>query len=176
MLHFSREAKKTCICNLKVIGKVTDCDTKYRHTFVRSNLDTQFSNINIPYMEFSDNEYVLVSTNTRINLSAGFIAQRKENSITLILERYIKKKAFLLNIVLNYNLPFDFRDVTKYNINEFFHIDKYSSSSLFSGNLANVGGLMSDSEICEKLRDIVIDKFVEFSSLYLFINLYIFFC
>ncbi|XP_050492574.1 DNA replication ATP-dependent helicase/nuclease DNA2 isoform X3 [Bombus huntii] len=131
-----REAKKTCICNLKVIGKVTDCDTKYRHTFVRSNLDTQFSNINIPYMEFSDNEYVLVSTNTRINLSAGFIAQRKEDSITLILER----------------------DVTKYNINEFFHIDKYSSSSLFSGNLANVGGLMSDSEICEKLRDIVIDK------------------
>ncbi|XP_043517385.1 DNA replication ATP-dependent helicase/nuclease DNA2 isoform X1 [Frieseomelitta varia] len=131
-----REIKKTCICNLKVIGHVISYNTKYKHTFIRANLNGQFSSTNIPYTEFSDNEYVLVSTNTRINISAGFIIERKEDSITLILER----------------------DVTKYNTNELFHIDKYHSSSLYSINLANVGGLMNDSEICERLRNIVIDR------------------
>ncbi|XP_017754506.1 PREDICTED: DNA replication ATP-dependent helicase/nuclease DNA2 [Eufriesea mexicana] len=131
-----REMKKTCICNLQVIGKVIECDSKYKHTFVRANVKAQFSNTNIPYMEFSDNEYILISTNTRINISAGFIVQRKEDSIIVLLDR----------------------DITKYNINESFHIDKYSSSSLFSSNLANVGGLMEHNKICEKLRDIIIDR------------------
>lgn len=131
-----REAKKICICNLKIIGKVIEYNSKYKHTFIRANVKEQFSNTNIPYMIFSENEYVLISTNTRINISTGFIAQRKEDSITILLDR----------------------DITKYNINEFFHIDKYSSSSLFSFNFANVGGLMGDNEICEKLRNIVIDR------------------
>ncbi|KOX72024.1 DNA2-like helicase [Melipona quadrifasciata] len=131
-----REVKRTCICNLKVIGHVISYNTKYKHTFIRANLNGQFSSTNIPYTEFLDNEYILVSTNTRINISAGFIIERKEDSITLILER----------------------DVTKYNTDELFHIDKYHSSSLYSINLANVGGLMNDNEICERLRNIVIDR------------------
>lgn len=45
-------------------------------------------------MIFSENEYVLISTNTRINISTGFIAQRKEDSITILLDRY-KKKIYL---------------------------------------------------------------------------------
>ena len=73
----------------------------------------------------------------------------------------------MLNLTLNYNLPFGSRDVTKYNTNELFHIDKYHSSSLYSINLANVGGLMNDSEICERLRNIVIDRFVKFIKYFL---------
>ena len=74
-----------------MIGHVISYNTKYKHTFTRANLNGQFSSTNIPYTEFSDNEYVLVSTNTRINISAGFIIERKEDSITLILERYLRK-------------------------------------------------------------------------------------
>ncbi|XP_017791107.1 PREDICTED: DNA replication ATP-dependent helicase/nuclease DNA2 [Habropoda laboriosa] len=131
-----REVKKTCICYLKVIGKVTEHNSKYRHTFVRVNSKIQITNTELPYMEFSENEYVLVSTDTRINISAGFIVNIKEDSITVLLDR----------------------NITRYSIDKFFHIDKYSSSSLFSFTLANVGGLMGDDEICEKLREIVIDR------------------
>ncbi|XP_031846544.2 DNA replication helicase/nuclease 2 isoform X2 [Nomia melanderi] len=131
-----REAKKTCISNLKVIGKVVEYDSKYQHTLVRANSSKNHSNIAVLSMEFTENEYILVSTNKRINISAGFIVNIKEDSVTVLLDR----------------------DITKYNIDEFFHIDKYSSSGLFSFNLANVGGLMSDNEVCEKLRNIVIDK------------------
>ncbi|XP_033337738.2 DNA replication helicase/nuclease 2 [Megalopta genalis] len=128
-----REAKKLCISGLKVIGKVVEYDSKYRHTFVRTNHD---QDSNIPYLEFVENEYILVSTNKRINISAGFIMHIKEDSVTVLLDR----------------------DITKYNIDESFHIDKYSSSNLIAFNFANVGGLMGDNEICEKLREIVIDK------------------
>ncbi|XP_076168261.1 DNA replication helicase/nuclease 2 isoform X2 [Ptiloglossa arizonensis] len=128
-----REKKKICICNLKLIGKVVEHDSKYQHTFVRANVNKQ---VNIPYMEFMENEYVLVSTDGRINISVGFIMHIKEDSVTVLLDSIAK-----------YN-----------NINESFHIDKYSSSGLFSFNLANVGGLLGDNEICAKLRDIVIDR------------------
>ncbi|XP_076683679.1 DNA replication helicase/nuclease 2 isoform X2 [Andrena cerasifolii] len=129
-----REAKETCMCKLKLIGKVIECDSKYKHTFVRADINEQ--SINIPHREFMENEYVLVSTDTRINISAGFIAHLKDDSVTLLLDR----------------------NITKYNIDELFHIDKHSSTNLVSLTLANVGGLMSDNEICEKLRDVVIDR------------------
>ncbi|XP_015433477.1 PREDICTED: DNA replication ATP-dependent helicase/nuclease DNA2 [Dufourea novaeangliae] len=132
-----REAKKMCVCNLKVIGKVIECDSKYQHTFVRANFNETFSNVSISQTEFTENEYVLVSTDTNINLSAGFIVHLKEDSIIVLLDR----------------------NITKYGINESFHIDKYSSfGTLFASNLASVGGLIGDDEICERLRDIVIDK------------------
>lgn len=121
-------------------------------------------------MIFSENEYVLISTNTRINISTGFIAQRKEDSITILLDRYKKRIYFIFYLFFFFKschfLIFYFRDITKYNINEFFHIDKYSSSSLFSFNFANVGGLMGDNEICKKLRNIVIDRFAKFINLF----------
>ncbi|XP_076233037.1 DNA replication helicase/nuclease 2 isoform X2 [Calliopsis andreniformis] len=129
-----REAKKTCICNLKIIGKVIEYDSRFQHTFVRANVNRQ--DVNIPYMEFTENDYVLVSTNSRVNISAGFILNIREDCVNVLLDR----------------------DITKYNNSELFHIDKYSSSSFISFNLANVGGLMGDSEICTKLRDIVIDR------------------
>ncbi|CAK9803234.1 DNA replication ATP-dependent helicase/nuclease DNA2 [Anthophora quadrimaculata] len=131
-----REMKKTCVCYLKVIGKVTEHSSKYRHTFVRANSKIQITNTEIPYTEFSENEYVVVSTDTRINISAGFIVNINEDSVTVLLDR----------------------NITKYSIDECFHIDKYSSSNFFSSNLANIGGLMGDDEICEKLREIVIDR------------------
>ncbi|XP_076652075.1 DNA replication helicase/nuclease 2 isoform X2 [Halictus rubicundus] len=131
-----RELKKLCISGLKVIGKVVEYDSKYQHTFVRANPSQNCSNVNIPYLEFRENEYILVSTNERINISAGFIINIKEDSVIVLLDR----------------------DITKYNIDGPLHIDKYSSSNLISYNLANVGGLMGNNEICEKLRDIVVDK------------------
>ncbi|XP_076300421.1 DNA replication helicase/nuclease 2 isoform X2 [Lasioglossum baleicum] len=131
-----RELKKLCISGLKVIGKVVEYDSKYQHTLVRANRSENYSNVNIPHLEFHENEYILVSTNERINISAGFIVNIKEDSVIVLLDR----------------------DITKYNVDGLVHIDKYSSSNLISYNLASVGGLMGDNEICEKLREIVVDK------------------
>lgn len=71
-------------------------DSKYQHTFVRANVDQQ--NTRIPYKEFTENEYVLVSTRSRINISAGFIINIKEDSIIVLLDRYVKRSKFYCDI------------------------------------------------------------------------------
>lgn len=86
MLIF-REENKTCIANLKVIGKIVECNSKYQHTFVRANSSEDLINISVLSTEFTENEYILVSTVKRINISAGFILNIKKDSITVLLDR-----------------------------------------------------------------------------------------
>ncbi|KAI4500290.1 hypothetical protein M0802_004707 [Mischocyttarus mexicanus] len=129
-----REIKGNCICNLKVIGKVIAQYDRFKHIFVRANSQAVI-NKNI-HTEFVENQYVIVSTDTRINISAGFIVQINEDSITLLLNS----------------------DITKRNTIRNFHIDKYNSMTSLSILFSNIGGLLYDNEICEKLRNIVIDK------------------
>lgn len=79
--------KGKCISNLKVIGKVTEQYDKYKHLFVRTNGEA-ISTKSI-CTEFVQNEYIIVSTDTRINISSGFIIQIKKDAITVLLNRYV---------------------------------------------------------------------------------------
>ncbi|XP_035724130.1 DNA replication ATP-dependent helicase/nuclease DNA2-like isoform X1 [Vespa mandarinia] len=129
-----REMKGKCISNLKVIGKVTEQYDKYKHLFVRTN--GQAISIKNICTEFVQNEYIIVSTDTRINISSGFIVQIKKDSITVLLNN----------------------DITKRNAIGNFHIDKYTNTNLSSTLFANIGGLLYDNEICKRLRSIIIDR------------------
>ncbi|KAI4477910.1 hypothetical protein M0804_012390 [Polistes exclamans] len=129
-----REMKGNCISNLKVIGKVIEQYDRFKHIFVRTNSQAVIDkNIST---EFVENEYVIVSTDTRINISSGFIIQINKNAITLLLNSNIMKR----------------------NTIENFHIDKYNSITSLLTLFSNVGGLLYDNEICGRLRSIVIDK------------------
>ncbi|XP_015178226.1 PREDICTED: DNA replication ATP-dependent helicase/nuclease DNA2 [Polistes dominula] len=130
-----RELKGNCISNLKVIGKVVPQYDRFKHIFVRTDSQT-IINENIS-TEFVENEYVIVSTDTRINISSGFIMKINKNAITLLLNSNITKRNMIGN----------------------FHIDKYNSiTSLSSTLFSNIGGLLYDNIICGRLRSIVIDK------------------
>ncbi|KAG7207925.1 hypothetical protein KM043_009514 [Ampulex compressa] len=128
-----REERGTCISNLKVLGKVTEKDSKFQHMFVRKSPNDRGKDFCI---DFSENDYVVVSMNMRVNISTGFVIDVKEDSI-----------------VVNLN-----KDITKIYVDDIFHIDKYSSFRSSSYNLANVAGLLADDEIYTKLRDIIIDR------------------
>lgn len=79
--------KGKCISNLKVIGKVTEQYGKYEHLFVRAN--GQPISIKSNTTELVQNEYIIVSTDTRINISSGFVMKIKKDAIILLLNRYV---------------------------------------------------------------------------------------
>lgn len=130
-----REKKGKCICNLKVTGKITEECGKYPHTFIRANKkDVHFRDLT--HSGFIEQDFIIVSTTTRINVSTGFVIHISKETIVVLLDR----------------------NVTKHNLNAVFHIDSYSSSSLLSYSLANIGGLLNNNTMCEKLRNIIIDR------------------
>ena len=53
-----------------------------------------------------------------------------------------------------------FRNIRKVYDDEVFHIDKSGSMTILTLNLAQLAGLLDDNAICDKLRKIVIDKYV----------------
>ncbi|XP_026669989.1 DNA replication ATP-dependent helicase/nuclease DNA2 [Ceratina calcarata] len=124
-----REKKGRAVCNLKMLD-VRVTNGRYVHSFARASPGEK-----IPYLEFNDNEYVIISTNARINLASGYVAERGEDQINVMVDR----------------------DLIKYK-HEIFHVNKYSSSSYLSTNLGNIGELMTNTEICRRLREIVIEK------------------
>lgn len=62
---------------------------KYKCIFVRNSSNKQDLE-SIPYTEFSENEYVLISTNKRINVSAGFIVHLSNTSVVVGVDRYAR--------------------------------------------------------------------------------------
>ncbi|XP_011145053.1 DNA replication ATP-dependent helicase/nuclease DNA2 isoform X2 [Harpegnathos saltator] len=134
-----REAKRICISNLKVVGKVVERDDRYQHVFARADIkgetteDGAFSNV------FAVNDYVTVSTDTRINITTGSILQISNDTISVLLDKDVMR-----------------REDTDCAI---FHIDKYSfTGSVFTFDYANVVGLLSTEKANARLRRIVIDR------------------
>ncbi|XP_050465374.1 DNA replication ATP-dependent helicase/nuclease DNA2 [Cataglyphis hispanica] len=131
-----REARGTCICNLKVVGKVMVEQDRYRHKFARVNIKNETIENGMFSSAFTENDYIIISTDARINIAAGHIMHVSHDTIAVLLDK----------------------DVTRQNAHSTFHIDKYSSTSLSTFNYANVAGLLSDDEISIRLRRIIIDR------------------
>ncbi|RLU18862.1 hypothetical protein DMN91_009220 [Ooceraea biroi] len=133
-----REARGLCICNLKVLGKVVEQDKRYQHTFARVNITGKtIENGTIP-RAFKKNDYVIISTDTRINMVAGHIMHVSHDTVTVLLDK----------------------DITRQHAHSIFHIDKYPFTGIYLStfNYANVAGLLHNDEISIKLRHIVIDR------------------
>lgn len=133
-----REARGTCICNLKIVGKVVvEQDDRYRHKLARVNIKGETVDNGTFSSAFAENDYVTISTDAQINIAAGYIMHVSHDTVTVLLDK----------------------DVTRQNADSTFHIDKYSSSTgLSTFNYANVAGLLSNDEPIVKLRRIVIDR------------------
>jgi len=132
-----REARGMCICNLKILGKVVKQDDKYQHTFARVNIKGETIENGIVDSAFNENDYVIISTETRINIVAGYIMHVSHDTVTVLLDK----------------------DITRLKMpDSIFHIDKYPSAGLSTLNYANVAGLLNNDEISIRLRRIVIDK------------------
>lgn len=132
-----REARGTCICNLKVVGKVMEQDDRYRHKFARVNIKGETIDNGTFNGAFAEDDYIIVSTDERVNITAGHIMHVSHDTVTVLLDK----------------------DVTRQNAHSTFHIDKYSSSTgLSTFNYANVAGLLSNDESIVRLRRIVIDR------------------
>ncbi|XP_020290198.1 DNA replication ATP-dependent helicase/nuclease DNA2 [Pseudomyrmex gracilis] len=132
-----RETKGTCICGLKIIGKVIEKDDRYQHTFARSNIKGETIENCALGSTLAENDYVCVSTDEQINISVGHIFHISHDTVAVLLDKNLTRQQ-------------DARST--------FHIDKYPSTSLSTFNYASVAGLLGNNEICVKLRRIVIDK------------------
>lgn len=82
-----RENKGTCICNLEVCGDAMEQGRGYLHTFVRKNYDEEHAVSDLNDAPFVEGEYVLVSTNTRLNVSAGYVQEKSKHAIDVLLDR-----------------------------------------------------------------------------------------
>ncbi|XP_018404241.1 PREDICTED: DNA replication ATP-dependent helicase/nuclease DNA2 [Cyphomyrmex costatus] len=131
-----REAKGTCICNLKTVGKVIKQDDRYEHKLARVNIKEEIIENGILGSTFSENSYIIISTDARVNIAAGYIMHVSHDIVTVLLDK----------------------DITQLYANSTFHVDKYPSTGLSTFNYANVAGLLNNDEIYVKLRCIVIDR------------------
>lgn len=131
-----RERRGTCICNLKIVGKVVERDDRYRHEFARVDIKGETIKNGAFDGTFAENDYVIVSTDTRVNIAAGHIMHISHDIVAVLLDK----------------------DITRLYAHSTFHIDKYSSTGLSTFNYANVAGLLSNDETSVKLRRIIIDR------------------
>lgn len=134
-----REAKRTCICNLKLVGKVVERDGRYRHAFTRVNIKGETVENGAFGDAFTENDYIIVGTDAQIHVATGHMMHLTDDTVTVLLDKDVARGE-------------DVRDAT-------FHIDKYpSTGSLFTYNYANVAGLLNDDEASARLRRIVVDR------------------
>ncbi|XP_012282374.1 DNA replication ATP-dependent helicase/nuclease DNA2 isoform X2 [Orussus abietinus] len=130
-----REKTGFCLANLKI--RVVDVvDDKYMHSFVRLNADSTHVINDFTNSELKEQNYVIINTNTRINICSGFVRRVEKDVITVSLDK----------------------DISQKNPEAVFSIDKYQSSTLLAYNLVNIAGLLEDNDVCGKLRNIIIDK------------------
>lgn len=126
-----REKRGNCISLLKIKSVVKEPRNRYYlNTMEKSNKSDK-----IKFINFSVNNYVVISTKHRNAVATGFISAITETSIDVLLDR----------------------DLSKLGSNE-FHIDKYESQSIVAFNFSSLALLLEPSENSAQLRQFIIDK------------------
>ncbi|KAB0792512.1 hypothetical protein PPYR_14471 [Photinus pyralis] len=127
-----REKNGQCIINVIVKG-VNPHAGLYEHIFCKAS---QLENYNMLLSGIGMGDYVVVSTDNRPAVAAGFATHMDSLTISLSLDRDLKKK-----------YP-----------NCHFHLDTYTSSISQGFNMSNLALLLEPTDQAERLRRIVIDK------------------
>lgn len=96
---FLREENGTGVCNLTVCETVVQEDNRYLHTFRRKNSDEKFALMDLTQSNFSEGEYVIVSTDMRVNVSAGYLKSKSKDTIQMLLDRYLNTSNLQLRVV-----------------------------------------------------------------------------
>ncbi|XP_014474776.1 PREDICTED: DNA replication ATP-dependent helicase/nuclease DNA2 isoform X2 [Dinoponera quadriceps] len=125
-----REAKGTCISNLKVIGKVAEQGDRYEHTFARVDITGEtVENV------FTENSYIVVSTDARVNVTTGVISRISNDTVSALLDKDVSRGEDAI-----------------------FHIDEHPYTAGSAFDYANVAGLLSSEEANARLRRIVVER------------------
>ncbi|XP_045462614.1 DNA replication ATP-dependent helicase/nuclease DNA2 [Harmonia axyridis] len=127
-----RETKGRCICNLKISETCDEMNGIMNHTFVKCDA----SNFNFIASGIEEGNYCVVSTDTRHAVVSGFVTYIDAHSITVALDKDLKKK----------------------HPSEHFHIDTYESSYSHAFNQTCLTLLLEPSTRADHLRSMVIDK------------------
>lgn len=70
-----------CISNLKLSGVVKDQD-RYIHTFTREKSE-DCEEVDFSLFDFSEGEYIVISTNDRVNITPGRIHTTELNKVSV---------------------------------------------------------------------------------------------
>lgn len=126
-----RAAKGNALINLTICDPVMSENGEFLHTFTSSDID-------FTTMSFEIGDYLIVSTNERVFITAGKVSIIQPTAITLMLPK----------------------DLTRQYLNEKFHLDKYESQSQTVFNFSNIGALLEndDERGINRLRRIIVDK------------------
>ncbi|XP_011868941.1 PREDICTED: DNA replication ATP-dependent helicase/nuclease DNA2 isoform X2 [Vollenhovia emeryi] len=103
-----REERGTCICNLKTTGKVVARDDRYQHEFARVDIKGQTVASGSFGGAFAKNDYIIVSTDARVNIASGHIMHVSHDTVAVLLDK----------------------DVTRLYARSTFHIDKCTFTGL----------------------------------------------
>lgn len=125
-----REKYGKCISNVQISG-VEECNDQYHMSFKKTN-----ENANLMASGIAENNYVVISTDTRPAAATGFVTNIDNKTISVLADRNLNKK------YPNHN----------------FHIDTYDSDNVNLFNMANLALLLEKSERSHKLRRFIIDK------------------
>ncbi|CAH0547646.1 unnamed protein product [Brassicogethes aeneus] len=128
-----REPNGRCIINLKISKVGQELNFICEHSFEKIDFNNSY---NFLSAGINENAYVIVSTDKRPAVAAGFVHYIDAKSITVYLERDLSKK-----------FP-----------NSSFHIDTYDSNSIQTYNMASLTLLLELTERSEQLRKIIVDK------------------
>lgn len=83
-IYFFREVKGRCITNLKIVNIGDEVNGIYEHCFEKVNdLNNNFYSNGI-----TEGNYVLISTDKRTAVAAGFVSTLTPKTISVFLERY----------------------------------------------------------------------------------------
>ncbi|KAK9881525.1 hypothetical protein WA026_016406 [Henosepilachna vigintioctopunctata] len=126
-----READGRCLSFLKITEVSDECSGMMDHTFTKDDTSFNFFSSGI-----CEGNYTVISTDNRPAVASGFVMQINAHSITIALDRNLKKKHPL----------------------EQFHIDTYESANSHSFNQTSLTLLLESSPRADQLRRIIIDK------------------
>jgi DNA replication ATP-dependent helicase Dna2 len=128
-----REAKGRCITNVRVVFVGNERNGLFEHTFEKEKSRIGH---NLTECDIVENNYVIVSTDSRAAIASGFVTEISSSRITITLDR-------------NLNIKYQ---------NTLFHLDTYDSNNTFSFNLASLARLLENTPRAAELRDVIIDK------------------
>ncbi|XP_060534647.1 DNA replication ATP-dependent helicase/nuclease DNA2 isoform X2 [Cylas formicarius] len=128
-----RRDKGKCLINLKIAKVSPECNSMWEHTF-QSRDDAEKGNFFISGL--TENNYVVISVETRPAVASGYVTCITSSSITVCLDRDLNKK---------------YRDSTIF-------LDTYESSVFQTYNLASLCLLLEMTDRADQLRRIVIDR------------------
>ncbi|KAF5294448.1 hypothetical protein FQR65_LT01574 [Abscondita terminalis] len=132
LLLEASEKKGQCIINV-VVKDVTEYGGLYEHSFIKVSDATNF---NMQSCGIGLGNYLVVSTDGRPAVAAGFVTFIDAEMIMINLDRNLKQK---------------------YS-NQAFHLDAYSSSMSQGFNMTNLSLLLEASEQASRLRKFIIEK------------------